>query len=85
MTMKQSQYLSYIYPFYQSPKTNSKVTETMEYDEAGNLVKKTVVTETTTEQPVYPTTVTWNSGQVETGTISAETIKKPKPVPLPAW
>ena len=56
MTIGPNQYRRYIYPSYQSPKTITKVTETMEYDEAGNLVKKTVVTETITENTTYPVT-----------------------------
>lgn len=89
MAIGPHQFGGYIYPSYppkyQAPKTITKVTETMEYDEAGNLVKKTVVTETTTEQPVDPTTFIWNNSQIDAGTISAGTIKKPKPVPKTVW
>lgn len=60
-TVQNSIVSPYVYPNqWHSPKTVTKVTETMEYDEKGNLVKKTVVTETTTEQGNYPT-VTWNT------------------------
>ena len=85
MAIGPHQYGGYIYPSYPpkypAPKTITKVTETMEYDEAGNLVKKTVVTETTTEQPVYPTTVTWNTDIIAGSDIAS----KIKPVPATVW
>lgn len=42
-----------------------KVTETMEYDEKGNLVKRTVVTEETTNTPVPSAPyVTYNTDRI---------------------
>lgn len=40
-------------PLWTQPRVTRKVTETMEYDEKGNLVKRTVVTEETTDRPNY--------------------------------
>lgn len=39
--------------YYTPNKVIKKVTETMEYDEKGNLVKRIVVTEETQERPHY--------------------------------
>ena len=46
-------YPTYPNPSWTAPKVTKKVTETMEYDEKGNLVKRTVVTEETTDRPNY--------------------------------
>jgi hypothetical protein len=51
-----------VYPYqWNAPVTTKKVvTETMEYDEKGNIVKRTVVTEETTTTPQQPY-ITWNT------------------------
>jgi hypothetical protein len=54
------------YTWYQNT-TTKKVTETLEYDEKGNLVKRTIVTEEFTPK-TYQQPYNWNGTQIHPAT-----------------
>jgi hypothetical protein len=48
--------------WWEPSKVVKRTTETLEYDEKGNLVKRTIVTEETTVPPYGTRPYVWNTG-----------------------